>query len=87
VSKQGQVKTLRRPHGGNAQKKRRMMNVMMAILDTPPPVVQKEITPAIADEGAQQAKNNGGPLGTAMSEINRLIANVALGKNTEGALG
>jgi hypothetical protein len=66
--------------------KRRMKNVMRAILDTPPPVIQKEITPAIADEGAQQAENNGGPLGTTMSEIDRLIANVAPRKNTEGAV-
>ena len=57
---------------------------MRAILDTPPIVIQKEITLAIADEGAQQAKNSGGPLGTTMSEIDRLIANVAPRKNTEG---
>jgi hypothetical protein len=59
---------------------------MRAILDTPPPVIQKEITPTIADEGAQQAENSGGPLGTTTSEIDRLIGNVAPGKNTEGAV-
>jgi hypothetical protein len=32
-----------------------MINVMRAILDTPP-MVQKEVTPAVADEGPQQAK-------------------------------
>jgi hypothetical protein len=63
-----------------------MMNVMRAILDTPPPVIQKEITLAIVDEGVQQAENSGGPLGTTMLEIDRLIANVAPGKNTEGAV-
>jgi hypothetical protein len=63
-----------------------MMNVMRAILDTPPIVIQKEITLAIADEGAQQAKNSGGPLSTTMLEIDRLIVNVAPGKNTEWAV-
>jgi hypothetical protein len=56
-----------------------MINVMMAILDTPPEI-QKEVTPVVADEGPQQAKNSGGPLGTTMLEIDRLIANVAPGK-------
>jgi hypothetical protein len=54
-----------------------MMNVMRAILDTPPPAIRKEIAPAITDEGPQQAENSGGPLGTTISEIDRLIANVA----------
>jgi hypothetical protein len=72
--------------GGNTQKKRRMMNVMRTILDTPPLVIQKEITPAMAGEGPQQPENSGGPLGTTLSEIDRLIANVAPGKNTEGAI-
>jgi hypothetical protein len=63
-----------------------MMNMMRVILDTPSPVIQKEITPAIADEGAQQVENSGSPLGTTMSEIDRLIGNVAPGKNTEGAV-
>jgi hypothetical protein len=35
------------PGGGNAQKKRGMMNVMRAILDTPPPVIQKRMTPLL----------------------------------------
>jgi hypothetical protein len=63
-----------------------MLNKMRTILNTPPLVIQKESTPAIPTEGAQQAENNGGPLGTTMSEINILIANVALRKNTEGAV-
>jgi hypothetical protein len=63
-----------------------MLNMMRPILNTPPPVIQKESTPAIPAEGAQQAENNGGPLGTTMSEIDILIANVALRKNTEGAV-
>jgi hypothetical protein len=62
-----------------------MINVMRAILDTPP-MVQKEVTPAVADEGPQQAKNSGGPLGTTMLEIDKLTANVAPGKDTEGAI-
>jgi hypothetical protein len=74
------------PSRGNIQKKHRMMNVMRAILDTPPPVIQNEITPAITDEGPQQAENSGGPLGTTMLEINRLIANVVPRKNMEGAV-
>jgi hypothetical protein len=74
------------PDGGNAQKRHQMMNVMRAILDTPPSVIQEEITPAIADEGPQQAENSGCPLGITISEIDRLIANVAPGKNTEGAI-
>ena len=74
------------PSGGNAQKKHQMMNVMRAILDTPPPAIQKEVTPAVADEGPQQAENSGGPLGTTMSEIDRLITNVAPGKSTGGQL-
>jgi hypothetical protein len=61
------------------------MNVMRAILNTPPIVIQKEITLAIAD-GAQQAENSGGPLSTTMSEIDRLNVNVEPGKNTEGAV-
>jgi hypothetical protein len=48
--------------------------------------VEKEITPAITDEGPQQGENSGGPLGITMSEIDRLIANVAPGKNTKGAV-
>jgi hypothetical protein len=71
------------PGGGNTQKKRKMMNVMRAILDTPPPpppVIRKEITPATADEGPQQANNSGGPLGTTLSKINRLLLMLLLGK-------
>jgi hypothetical protein len=63
-----------------------MMNVMRAILDTPSPVVREKIVSTVADEDPQQAKNSGGHLGTTLSEIDRLIANVALGKNTEGAI-
>jgi hypothetical protein len=48
--------------------------------------VEKEINPAITDEGPQQGENSGGPLGITMSEIDRLIANIAPGKNTKGQL-
>jgi hypothetical protein len=74
------------PSGGNAQKKRRMMNVMRAVLDTPPSAIQKKIAPSVADEVPQQAESNGGPLRTTLSEIDRLIANVAPKKNTEGMI-
>jgi hypothetical protein len=66
--------------------KRPMMNLMRAILNTPPPAIQKEVTLAITDQGPQQAENSGGPLGTTMSKIDRLIANVAPGKSTGGQL-
>jgi hypothetical protein len=74
------------PDRGNTQKKRQMMNVMRAVLDTPPPAIQKKVVPVVADEGPQQAENSGGPLGTTLSEIDRLIANVAPEKNTEGII-
>jgi hypothetical protein len=54
------------PGGGNAQKKHRMMNVMRAVLDTPPPAIQKKTAPSMADEVPQQAKSSGGPLGTTL---------------------
>jgi hypothetical protein len=60
-----------------------MMNVMRAVLDTPPPAIQKKSAPFMADEVPQQAESSGGPLGTTLSEIGRLIANVGSQKNTE----
>jgi hypothetical protein len=63
-----------------------MMNVMRVVLDTPPPVIQKKHAPSVADEGPQQVESSGGPLGTTLSEIDRLIANVAPEKNTEGTI-
>jgi hypothetical protein len=74
------------PGGGNTQKKCRMMNVMRAVLDTPPSVIQKKVVPSMADEGPQQVENNGGPLGTTLPEIDRLIANVAPERNTDGTI-
>jgi hypothetical protein len=62
-----------------------MMAVMKAIHKTPPPVSTKKIvasanieanTDAEADEAAPEAENSGGPLGTTMSEIHRIIADV-----------
>jgi hypothetical protein len=69
--------------GGNfgGQKKRRMMNVMKAIQKTPPPALAEEIvvpanakgnTDVEADESAPEVEN----LGTTMSEIDRIIADV-----------
>jgi hypothetical protein len=64
-----------------------MMAVMKAIHKTPPPVsVEKIVAPANAeanvdaeaDEAAAKAKNSGGPLGTTMSEIDMIIADVVL---------
>jgi hypothetical protein len=57
------------------------MNVMRAILDTPPPAILKEITPAIADEGPQQVENIGGPLGTSIFQKSiDLLLTLHLGK-------
>jgi hypothetical protein len=62
-----------------------MMAVMKAIHKTPPPVsAGKSVAPANAeanvdaeaDEAAPKAKNSGGPLGTTMSEIDKIIADV-----------
>jgi hypothetical protein len=74
------------PGGGNTQKKRQMMNVTRAVLDTLPPAVQEKIVSTVGDEGPHQAENSSGPLGTTLSEIDRLIANVALGKILRGQL-
>jgi hypothetical protein len=41
------------PGRGNTQKKCRMMNMMRAVLDTPPPAIQKKVVPSVADEGPQ----------------------------------
>jgi hypothetical protein len=38
------------PEGENVQKKRHMITIMRADLDTPPPVTQKRTAPSIADE-------------------------------------
>jgi hypothetical protein len=61
------------------QKKQRMMAVMRAIHKTPPPVsTEKIVAPADAeaDEMAAEAENSGGPLGTTMSEIDKIITDV-----------
>jgi hypothetical protein len=68
-------------NGGNegGQKKQHMMALMKAIHKTPPPVsVEKRVAPANAeaDQAAPEAKNSRGPLGTTMSEIDRIIADV-----------
>jgi hypothetical protein len=55
------------PDRGNTQKKRWMMNVMRAVLNTPPQAIQKKVVPSMADEGPQQAENSGGLLGTTLS--------------------
>jgi hypothetical protein len=63
------------------QKKRHMIVVMRTIHMTPPPVlIEKIAAPAgvEADEMVAKAENSGGPLGTTMSEIDRIIADVVL---------
>ena len=40
----------------------------------------------MADEVPQQAESSGGPLGTTLLEIDRLIANEAPKKNTEAMI-
>jgi hypothetical protein len=63
-----------------------MMNVMRVVLDTPPRAIKNKIAPYVANEGPQQAESSGGPLGTTLLEIDRLIANKAPEKNTEGTI-
>jgi hypothetical protein len=67
------------------QKKRRMMTIMKAIHKTPSPVLAEKSVAhanveanadAEADEAAPEAENSGGPLGTTMLEIDRIIADV-----------
>jgi hypothetical protein len=77
------------PSGGNAQNNCHMMTVMRVILDTPPMGIQKRTTPSTADEATeapQQAECSGGPLGTTLSEIDRLIANIVPEKDIEGKI-
>jgi hypothetical protein len=55
----------------------------------PPPAFQKRIAPSVADEDTetpQQAESSGGLLGTTLSEIDRIIADVEPKRNTEGRL-
>jgi hypothetical protein len=63
-----------------------MMNVMRAVLDTPPLAIQKKVASSMGDEGPQQVESSGGPLGITLSEIDRLIANVVPEINTEGTI-
>jgi hypothetical protein len=61
------------------KKKRRMMAVLRAIHKTPPSVSTEKIAApadAEADEMAAEAENNGGPHGTTISEIGRIIVDV-----------
>jgi hypothetical protein len=56
-----------------------MMVVMRVMHKTPPPVAIEKIaapTDAEAGEIDTEAKNSRGPLGTTLSEIDRIIANV-----------
>jgi hypothetical protein len=54
-----------------------------------PPIIQKRIAPSTADEAAeapQEAESSGGPLGTTLSEIDRIIVGVEPKRNTEGVI-
>jgi hypothetical protein len=56
-----------------------MMAMIRAIHKTPPPVSTEKtvsLAGAEADEMAAEAKNSGGPLGTTMSKIDMIIADV-----------
>jgi hypothetical protein len=53
----------------------------------PPPVIQKRIAPSTADEANEaphEAKGSGGPLGTTLLEIDRIIARVEPERNSKG---
>jgi hypothetical protein len=55
----------------------------------PPPTIQKRIAPSIANkdtEALQQAESSGGPLGTTLSEIDKIIADMVPEKNIEGTI-
>jgi hypothetical protein len=78
--------------GGNVrgQKKLRMMNVMQATEQTPPPAsAEKTFVPAEAEDAAEAEANEATPeiddLATTMSEIDRLISNVVSEKNVAEA--
>jgi hypothetical protein len=67
-----------------------MMAILKAIHKTPPPVSTEKIivcanveanTDAEANEVAPEAENSRGPLGTTMSEIDRIIADVVTKKD------
>jgi hypothetical protein len=65
--------------GRMSKKRRHMMTVMRAVHDTPPPVAQNRTAPSIIDEttkAPQEAKSSGAPLGTTLSEIDTIIADV-----------
>lgn len=71
------------------QKKRRIMTVMQAVCKTPPSGAKKKAAPSKADkpnEAAQETEDSEGLLGTTLSEIDRLIAGVVLGKETDDAV-
>jgi hypothetical protein len=56
-----------------------MMAMMRDVHKTPPPVTTEKIAApadAEADEMATEVENSGGPLGTTMLEIDRIIADV-----------
>jgi hypothetical protein len=63
-----------------------MMTITRVVLDTPPPVTQKRTAPSIAyevTEAPQEAESSGGPLGTTLSEIDRIIADVVPERDTD----
>lgn len=76
MSKEGTKRILRQLEEGNVQKKRHMMAIMRVVHKTPPPEATKKICSPAAAEVEPEAESSGGPLGTTLLEIDRLIANV-----------
>jgi hypothetical protein len=76
MSKEGTKRILRQLEEGNVQKKRHMMAIMRVVHKTPPPEATKNISSPAAAEVEPEVESSGGPLGTTLSEIDRLIANV-----------
>jgi hypothetical protein len=63
-----------------------MMAIMQAVHKTPPSGARKKTAPSITDEAVEaihKVKNSGGPLGTNLSEIDRIIANVVPERETD----
>jgi hypothetical protein len=72
------------------QMKRRMMVVMRTIHKTPPPISIEKITApsdAEADEMAAEAENSEGPLGTTISKIDRIIADMVPDREMDEVTG
>jgi hypothetical protein len=68
-----------------SSKEATIMTIMKVVCKTPPSGVKKKVVASEADKptyAAQETEDNGGPLGTTLSEIDRLIADVVPEKRT-----